>query len=157
MLKVIKNTIDPGGKRDRLKVFVVHGHDEELIRELREYLQNVFGLREPILLREVASAGMTIIEKFEKISTDVDLVFVLLTPDDVVDVGGSQVRRARQNVIFELGYFYGRLTRKNGRVLAMVGRNVELPSDIHGVVYIDISNGLRAADPIIRRELKHFL
>jgi len=42
--------------------------------------------------------------------------------------------RARQNVIFEFGYFIGLLERMNVRALYQEG--VELPSDIHGMLYI---------------------
>ena len=62
----------------------------------------------------------------------------LLTPDDV---GGSnedsvQHTRARQNVIFELGYFIGLLSRE--RACAPVTPGVEIPSDYSGVVYIEL-------------------
>ena len=42
-------------------------------------------------------------------------------------------RRARQNVIFELGFSVGRLGREH--VCALYEDGVELPSDIHGVEY----------------------
>ena len=44
--------------------------------------------------------------------------------------------RARQNVIYELGYFTAKLGRK--RVIAIVENspNFETPSDIQGVIYI---------------------
>jgi len=38
--------------------------------------------------------------------------------------------------VFELGYFIGKLTRS--RVCALYEQGVELPSDIHGVVYIPL-------------------
>jgi predicted nucleotide-binding protein len=41
--------------------------------------------------------------------------------------------RARQNVIFELGFFYGKLGRK--KVCAILKEGVEFPSDISGVIY----------------------
>ena len=44
--------------------------------------------------------------------------------------------RARQNVIFEFGYFIGRLGRQ--RVCALTKRNVEVPSDYAGVLYIEL-------------------
>ena len=45
-------------------------------------------------------------------------------------------RRARQNVILELGYFLGKLGR-NG-VCALHKAGVELPSDYQGVVYVEM-------------------
>ncbi|WP_245265764.1 TIR domain-containing protein [Mesorhizobium sp. LNJC394B00] len=46
--------------------------------------------------------------------------------------------------MFELGYFAGHLGR--GRVCLLRKRNVEIPSDLYGVLYIDLdpSDGWRA-------------
>ena len=44
--------------------------------------------------------------------------------------------RARQNVVLELGYFIGKLGRD--RVLPLHTEGVELPSDIHGLLYVPI-------------------
>lgn len=65
---------------------------------------------------------------------------VLLTPDDEGHAVGhsSLKKRARQNVVFELGYFTGRLGR--GRVCAVFKEGVEIPSDYSGVVYVPLDN-----------------
>jgi predicted nucleotide-binding protein len=39
--------------------------------------------------------------------------------------------------VFELGYFYGYLGRRN--VVALYERGVELPSDMQGIAYIEVS------------------
>jgi predicted nucleotide-binding protein len=65
---------------------------------------------------------------------------VLLTPDDVGDAKDGDARpRARQNVILELGYFIGRLGRS--RVCALKVGDIELPSDILGIVWTDFDAG----------------
>lgn len=46
--------------------------------------------------------------------------------------------RARQNVIFELGFFMGRFGRK--RVATLIEENVEMPSDLNGLGYISFSS-----------------
>lgn len=64
---------------------------------------------------------------------------VLLNPDDVGAAKSSSdhlIARARQNVIFELGFFFGRLGRN--RVCALYSEGVELPSDIHGILYVSL-------------------
>lgn len=144
----------------KLRAFIVHGHDEVALLSLKNYLQNTLGLPEPVVLREQASAGRTIMEKFEDLATTADIAFVLLTPDDTVLHGedlSNKASRARQNVIFELGYFLGKLERGSGKVLLLHKGQVELPSDIYGVVYVDISNGIEAAGEQIRRELSMWL
>ncbi|MCA9906345.1 MAG: nucleotide-binding protein [Anaerolineae bacterium] len=118
------------------RVFVVHGHDEEIKQHTARTLEKLDF--EPIILHEQPSQGMTIIEKLEKYS-DVGFAVVLLTPDDkaesVRSSSGEVKYRARQNVVMELGYFLGKLGRD--RVLALYRKrdDFELPSDYDGVIY----------------------
>jgi CheY-like chemotaxis protein len=135
--------------------FIVHGHDESALLELKNYVQNTLKWREPIVLREQAGSGKTIIEKFEDFAEKVDCVFVLLTPDDKSISSGTdeEKRRSRQNVIFEFGFFYGSLGRHSGRVVMLYKGPLELPSDIAGVVWIDIGKGISAAGEQIRKEV----
>jgi len=138
--------------------FIVHGHNESTKLTLKNYLQNTLLLPEPIILHEKPNLGRTIIEKFEEYAAMSVLVFVLLTPDDVTasDSDTDEVkRRARQNVIFELGYFLGILGRRSGCIFLLYHPPLELPSDLCGVVYIDISKGIEAAGEEIRREVKN--
>jgi hypothetical protein len=121
------------------KVFIVHGHDEAAKESLARFLEKA-GL-EAIVLSEQPNQGRTIIEKFEDCAKEVGFAVVLLTPDDL---GGSlrddgQTSRARQNVVFELGWFAGKLGR--GRVCLLRKGNVEIPSDLYGVVYTDMDAG----------------
>ena len=66
----------------------------------------------------------------------------------------AEKRRARQNVIFELGFFLGKLGRESGKILLLHKGPVEIPSDINGIEYIDISNGIESAGERIRKELR---
>ena len=114
-------------------VFVVHGHDTELLLKVKEFLRKL-NLR-PIVLREQPNQGKTIIEKFESFS-NVGFAIALLTSDDKVvadEEDGSVEYRARQNVILELGYFMGKLGRS--RVAVLCDKNVARPGDIDGMVY----------------------
>jgi predicted nucleotide-binding protein len=139
------------------KVFIVHGRDMATAFEVKNYLQNTLKLPEPIILQEQPSYGRTIIEKFEDTARGCELVFVLLTPDDIMantDASNDDKWRSRQNVIFEMGYFFGILGRLSGRVLLLHKGKIDLPSDIDGLVYIDITAGISAAGDTIRKEIK---
>ena len=119
------------------KVFIVHGRDEMKKYELSGFLYEQ-GLK-PIILHEQVNNGKTIIEKIEE-NSDVACAIILLTPDDVGKLKESNDKlktRARQNVIFEAGYFMGKLGRN--RVIMLKGVE-EVMSDIDGIVYIDINN-----------------
>ena len=117
-------------------VFVVHGHDKAMESQVARFLERLDLI--PIILHEQANKGRTIIEKFEGHSSDVGFAVVLLSPDDIGSAkGGTPAPRARQNVILELGYFIGKLGRD--RVCALHAGEVELPSDLHGVVWVPYS------------------
>lgn len=136
-------------------IFIVHGHAEDCLLDLKNYIQNVLKLGYPIILKEKPSEGYTVIEKFERFSVDVDIVFVLLTPDDMVLVKDNKktYSQARPNVIFELGYFMGSLTRKTGRIITLIKSQTNIFSDLGGIIPIDISNGILNADIEIKNEL----
>jgi predicted nucleotide-binding protein len=138
------------------RVFIVHGHDHHAVLELKNYLQNTLGLPEPVILAEQPSKGMTLIEKFEHYAEESDLVFALFTPDDFPPVASGPTR-ARQNVLFEYGYFLGMMGRRAGRVFLLYKQGVEVPSDLQGLVYVDITNGIPASGEQLRRELRGLL
>ena len=117
-------------RQDSRKVFVVHGKDEAVKQEVARFLTKL--KLEPVVLSEQAGKGLTIIEKLEACS-EVGFAVVLLTPDDIgVGYRDAEPRpRARQNVIFELGYFVHKLGRKG--VVMLIKGKVEIPSNYAGV------------------------
>jgi len=139
----------------RPRSFIVHGHDKTSLLELKDYLQNTLKWPEPVIIREQPNCGKTIIEKFEEHAGLIDWIFILVTPDDKAfdPKTNEEKRRARQNVIFELGFFYGLIGRLEGRVVVLRKGDVELPSDIHGIAWINIDNGIHASGEEIRKEV----
>jgi predicted nucleotide-binding protein len=123
-------------------VFLVHGHDEGAKHEVSRVINKLTGA-DPIILDEQASRSLTIVEKFEQHGGSAAFAVVLLTPDDVgrsAAARDDQLRpRARQNVVFELGYFIGKLGR--GKVAVLNRGDVEKPSDVSGVLYIPYPEG----------------
>lgn len=132
-------------------VFVVHGHDESAKQSVARFLEKL-KLR-AIILHEMPNGGRTVIEKFEDFS-NVGFAVILLTPDDLCSAGSApktKKARARQNVVFELGYFVGKLGRN--RVCALYKEGVEIPSDYVGILFIemDAHNGWQSQ---LAREIK---
>ena len=118
-------------------IFIVHGHDDGLMEKVARLIERLS--LNPIILHEQANKGLNLIEKFEKHS-HVRFAVVLLTPDDMGRVmGGAGRPRARQNVILELGYFFGKLGRD--KVCALYKEDVELPSDLSGIIYVKFDAG----------------
>jgi len=129
------------------KVFIVHGHDDTTKQTVARFLEKLD--LDVVILHERPDKGKTIIEKLESNSSEVDIGYavVLLTPDDV---GRANLKpnksnslqmlyyRARQNVIFELGYFIAKLGRERVRAIYIEG--VQLPSDYQGVLYTKLDD-----------------
>lgn len=120
----------------RNDVLIVHGHDHDTKNTVARFIE---GLGPKVtILHEKPDRGRTIIEKIEQ-NADIGCVVVLLTADDV---GGEKAEnqklspRARQNVVFELGFFIGLLGR--GRVSVLYAKDVEIPTDYSGVLYIPL-------------------
>ena len=128
----LSEDVHPDSSYQNNKVFVVHGHDEALKEKVARLLEKQ-GL-EAIILSEQANKGKTIIEKFEE-NSDVGAAICLFTGDDIGKEKSEAVekQRARQNVVYEAGYFMGKLGRE--RVIMLVDEGIELPSDLQGVVY----------------------
>lgn len=120
------------------KIFIVHGHNNEIKQTVARTLSQL--KLEPIILHEQAEQGRTIIEKFEANSSDVNFAIILLTADDVgksnkeTDYKSS----ARQNVVFEMGYFIGKLGRN--KVFLLIENGVDKPGDLDGIVYVPIDD-----------------
>ena len=113
------------------KIFIVHGHDGELKEAVARIVEKQ-GI-ETIILSEQANQGKTIIEKFED-NSDVGAAICLFTKDDIGKAnGGNEQPRARQNVVFEAGYFIGKLGRKH--IIILADNGIEMPSDLSGIVY----------------------
>jgi predicted nucleotide-binding protein len=121
-------------------IFIVHGHDEATKQSVARFIENLDLVA--IILHEQPNRGRTLIEKLEQESSPAGYAVVLLTPDDVgarADKPKDLVPRPRQNVIFELGFFLGKLGRD--RVCVLYRKGVERPSDISGVSYIEMLEG----------------
>jgi len=123
------------------KVFIVHGHDEAIKQSVARFLERLD--LDVVILHEQPDKGQTLIEKLESHSSEVDIGYaaVLLTPDDLGKLAsekGELSPRARQNVVFELGYFIAKLGRE--RVRALYCKGVELPSDYQGILYTELDD-----------------
>lgn len=135
------------------KVFIVYGHDTNAREQLELLLRRL--KLEPVILANLVAEGQTIIEMLEKHRVNVKYACVLLTPDDEGykrDCHVQKKYRARQNVVLELGMFLSTLGRK--RVAILHKGDIELPSDIHGLVYIPFQNHVSEVKQRLAAELQ---
>lgn len=141
--------MNPEGK----KVFIIHGHSDDSAMLLQQMLKEQLKL-ESVILKNEASSGESVIEKFEGFARDCGYAFAIITGDDLVKKDGEKYFQARPNVLFELGWFYGRYGRS--RVCMIREEGTQIPSDLSGIislgftknikeVYLDMCTELKAA------------
>ncbi len=145
-----KSPDQPASSKKGNDVFIVHGHDEPNLYRLRDLVEKRFRLH-PVILKWEAGLGRALIQKFEEEASQCGYAFVLLTPDDQIATPDGQYTQARPNVIFELGWFYGRLRRD--RVLILLKKGTKLHSDLDGISRIEFSDSVEEKVIDIEREL----
>lgn len=130
------------------RVMVVHGRSDD--RKAVVTLLNRSGVTDVGVLVDQSEPGAVIVEEFERRASLSDAAVAVITPDDMVvdtrDAANqpiditldSATLRARQNVVLEYGWFWARLGR--GRTLLLVKGDVEIPSDLYGVVMVKYKN-----------------
>lgn len=131
-------------------VFLVHGHDHAFRDEVREFLKTL-GI-DPIILAQVRGPARTLLDRFETLATKAKFAIVLMSSDDIgasrqqfedQHYGGNATLkfRSRQNVVLELGFFFGRLGWENVFVVQKPADrrwpDFERPSDLGGAVFYE--------------------
>lgn len=149
----VTGTQQPLGPTHPERIFIVYGHDTDAREQLELLLRRL--KLEPVILANMVAEGQTIIEMLETHRTGVKYACVLLTPDDEGhkhDCPKEKKPRARQNVVLELGMFLSTLGRK--RVAILHKGDVELPSDIHGLLYIPFKKHVSEVKQRLAAELQ---
>jgi predicted nucleotide-binding protein len=136
--------------RQKEKVFIIHGRDEAKWRELKDIIANTFRLT-PIILSEQPDIGKTSIEKFEHYAETCSYAIAVFTPDDEVKDNGGAYLQARPNVIYELGWFCGRLERSSTMLLLKEGTSMF--SDFGGIIQKRFKANISELEREIRKDL----
>lgn len=137
--------------RHKENVFIVHGRDEAKWRELKDILRSEFRLN-PIVLLEQPDAGCkTVIEKFEHYAQTCTYAVAVFTPDDQVTFDSESYVQARPNVIYELGWFCGKLGR--GSVMLLLKDGTSVFSDFGGIIQKRFTQNISEKVLEIRRDL----
>ena len=131
---------DPRRTAKGTAVFIVHGRAGREVEVARTVEQ--LGLEAIILQERLHGGSSTLIEKLEREARPCGYTLVVYTGDDEGRIFGSSdayMRRARENVVLELGYFIALLGRDCVTILHDPA--VTVPSDFHGVGYYTLDSG----------------
>lgn len=138
--------------RKKENVFLIHGRDEAKWRELKDIVQTEFRLNPIILMQQPDAGSKTIIEKFEYYAETCSYAIAVFTPDDEVSSGGETYLQARPNVIYELGWFCGRLGR--GNVMMLLREGTSMFSDVGGIIQKRFTTNISERVVEIRKDLE---
>src|SRR6185437_14077370 len=128
---------DPRPARVRPRVFLVHGRDHYAREAVARFLERI-GF-EAIILDERAGRGQALLDMLIAEARECQFAVVIATPDDLGHLTGEEPRpRARQNVIFELGFLIGLFGP--ARVCTLLANNVQKPSDYDGIRYVPFNS-----------------
>lgn len=81
-------------------------------------------------------AGGYSLEALEKAVTESDFAVAIAQPDDVIVSRGTPSPTLRDNVLFELGLFMGKLTRYRTILVHPRVKDLKLPSDLQGLMLL---------------------
>ncbi|MCJ7721087.1 nucleotide-binding protein [Candidatus Bathyarchaeota archaeon] len=149
LLQKVKLLLSPPKSDNRMnnqvrsnKIFVIHGHDNEMKSDVTQTLQKLD--LDPLILHEKPNSEQTLIEKISDYA-HVSFAVVLLSPDDLAypeqKTPEEAKYRAKQNVIFELGYFLGLLGKQNVIAIYRKKKDFEIPNNYNGVLWIEYKTG----------------
>lgn len=132
-------------------VFIIHGHDELNTLKLKNLLSDDFHLS-PIVIANKPGQSRSIIDKFEREASVCSFAFALFTKDDEVKNSNNIYYQARPNVIFESGWFTGRLSKH--RIVLLLQNGTKIHSDLDGISRIQFQNSITEKYKEIKDELE---
>jgi predicted nucleotide-binding protein len=115
-------------------VFITHGSAADW-REVQSHIERVIGIK-TIELAQQPNLGRSVLEKLQEESNKCNSAVIVMTGDDA-DASGAP--RARENVLHEIGFFQAKFGLSRVCLLHQEGTNI--PSNIHGLVYIPFTKG----------------
>jgi predicted nucleotide-binding protein len=81
-------------------------------------------------------AGGYSLEALEKAVSESDFAIAIAQPDDIIETRGSRQPTLRDNVLFELGLFMGKLGRHRALLRHPKVDGLKLPSDLQGLTLL---------------------
>lgn len=118
------------------RVFLISSSEGKAVAEL---IQASLEYDEVIVIPWTQNVFRVSSYPLEALEREVDLAdfaIAIATQDDTVEIRGERWTTVRDNVIFELGLFMGKLGRDRAILMEPKGEDIKLPSDLIGVTTI---------------------
>lgn len=118
---------------ERIRVFIISSVEA---LEIARTIQNAFehdSFNVVVWTDGVFRASQYTIESLELVLDQSDVAIAVAQPDDITNTRGELRATPRDNVVFELGFFMGRLGRHRALLVEPRGEEIKLPSDLAGI------------------------
>lgn len=118
---------------DKIRVFIISSADAlEIARAIQDgFDHDPFNVT--VWTDGVFQASYYPIESLERALDQSDVAIAVAAPDDITESRGKRTGSPRDNVMFELGFFMGRLGRHRSLLVEPRGEEIKLPSDLAGI------------------------
>jgi hypothetical protein len=117
-----------------LNIFIASASEGlDVANAVRDALGRNIGFQPRIWNEGTFKPSMTFIEALEEELAQSDFAVLTLTPDDQTESRGKVSMAPRDNVLFELGLFMGRLGRNRTYFVCDKNQEVKIPTDLLGV------------------------
>lgn len=122
--------------REKIRVFIISSVES---LDIARAIQNAFD-HDPfnviVWTDGIFRASWYPVESLEHELDQSDFAIAIVQPNDITQSRGETTLSARDNVIFELGLFIGRLGRLRSFLVEPRGEKMKLPSDLSGITNI---------------------
>ena len=118
---------------EKIRVFIISSAEA---LEIARTIQNAFDhdpFNVTVWTDGVFRANHYSIESLERALDQSDVAIAVAQPDDITESRGERLATPRDNVIFELGFFMGRLGRHRALLVEPSGEEIKLPTDLAGI------------------------
>jgi CRP/FNR family transcriptional regulator, cyclic AMP receptor protein len=122
--------------RDSVRIFIISSAEA---LEIARAIQNAFDhdpFKVVVWTDGVFRASWYPVESLERELDQSDFAIAIAQPDDVTVSRSESAPTPRDNVIFELGLFIGRIGRHRSFLVEPRGEETKLPSDLSGITSI---------------------
>jgi CRP/FNR family cyclic AMP-dependent transcriptional regulator len=139
---------------EKIRIFIISSAEA---LEIARTIQNAFEYDFTVVVWTdgVFRASWYPIESLERQLDQSDFAIAVAQPDDTMLSRGESAPATRDNVIFELGMFIGRIGRQRSFLVEPRGEEVKLPSDLSGITALtykyDAENLAAAMGPACNR------
>jgi CRP/FNR family transcriptional regulator, cyclic AMP receptor protein len=120
---------------EKIRLFIISSAEG---LEIARTIQNAFEYDFTVVVWTdgVFRASWYPIESLERQLDNSDFAIAVAQPDDISTSRGKSTQVPRDNVIFELGMFIGRIGRHRSFLVEPRGEEIKLPSDLSGITVL---------------------